>query len=40
MRIIYDSLYEFAKAVIRCNDTAIAENCACCPFYDDCQRDD
>ena len=39
MRIIYDDLYEFSQAVIRCNDAAKASMCGWCPFYDRCQID-
>lgn len=39
MRIIYDDLYEFSQAVVRCNDTAKKSKCSYCPFYDRCQID-
>ena len=40
MQIIYDDLYEFSKAVIRCFRTAEEEKCSSCPFYEDCAIDD
>ena len=39
MKIIYDDLYEFSQAIIRCNDTANKGKCCWCPFYDRCQID-
>ena len=39
MKIIYDDLYEFSQAVIRCNDTVRKGKCMWCPFYDRCQID-
>ena len=37
MKIIYDDMYEFSEAVIRCNDTARKGKCSYCPFFDRCQ---
>ena len=39
MRIVYDDLYEFSQAVIRCTDTVRKGKCQYCPFYDCCQID-
>ena len=39
MKIIYDDLYEFSQAAIRCNDTVKKGKCMWCPFYDRCQID-
>ena len=39
MRIIYDNMFEFSQAVIRCTNTVIKGKCSCCPFYDNCQID-
>ena len=36
MRITYDDLSEFAKVVIRCNNTAEKGKCSYCPFFDRC----
>lgn len=40
MRIVYDSLDEYAEVVIRCHDIARKGNCAHCPFYAVCVTDE
>ena len=40
MRIVYDDMFEFSQAVVRCDNTAQKGKCWWCPFYDRCQTDD